>query len=129
MIFSTSKALSDRCRPLTPHAPRCTETRSCFRGCLLGESMTRLKSLVRDVIKPTRVPRSSHENREAGRTIPCEKEARMSIERRFTPWTSENSVRRLVKQFAFVLACLLLAGPRVLADDAQTGPSLPMNRQ
>src|SRR5271157_2886805 len=53
----------------------------------------------------------------------------MSIERRFTPWTTEDSFRGLVKRFAFVLTCFLLAGPRVLADDAQTGSSLPMSRQ
>ncbi len=34
--------------------------------------MTHLKSLAIDVIEPTRVPRFAHENRESGRTRPCE---------------------------------------------------------
>ncbi len=53
----------------------------------------------------------------------------MRIERYFTPRTVEDSARGLVKRIAFLLAGLLLAGPGVLADDAQTGSSLPMNRQ
>jgi len=47
----------------------------------------------------------------------------------FTPSTTSDSVHGLLKWLAVVLACLLLAGPRVLADDARTGSPLPMDRQ
>jgi peroxiredoxin/mono/diheme cytochrome c family protein len=53
----------------------------------------------------------------------------MSIERRFTPLTSEHSASNFIKRFTFVLAGLLLAAIGVFADDVQTGASLPMNRQ
>jgi len=53
----------------------------------------------------------------------------MSNEKRITPGTAQDSVRGLMKRLAFLSACLLLAGPCVLADDAHTGSSLPVNRQ
>ena len=53
----------------------------------------------------------------------------MKMETSFQLRRIENSVRCLIKRLALVLACPLLAGRGVLADDAQKGPALPINRQ